>query len=478
MALYYWSISINKLEMGINMAGGSFSHTPANVEVVNTKYRKINTPIPVPKSIPMLEQMYKLESHSMHGQMPVVWDRAEDFQIYDAWGNVWIDFTSTIFVANAGHGNKRIRNALKAVIDKPLLHTYTYASKERIDYLDYLISSTPSQFEKAFLLSAGTEATEAALKLMRLNGEKSGKRRGGMICFNGAFHGRTLGAQMMTGSQPAREWIGYQDPNIHHLPFPYPWEMGDTDPKDFFHNSLNKLLEEKQLDPEKDLCGIMLETFQGWGAIFYPDEFVQEVVRYAHQNGMLVAFDEMQAGFGRTGELFGYMHYGVEPDLLCCGKGASSGLPLAIVLGSSEVMDLPDIGSMSSTHSANPLSCVAGHENLKAMLEDGLVDNSRSLGERFHQELNAIKDRYPEQLKYVMGKGLLAALVFMDVNDNPLSQLCDNISEKAMQRGLLVVHTGRESIKLAPPLSIIEEAMLEGVKVLEECIHDAVEEMR
>jgi 4-aminobutyrate aminotransferase / (S)-3-amino-2-methylpropionate transaminase / 5-aminovalerate transaminase len=458
------------------MAGGSFSHVPIKVDAVNTKYRKINTAIPVPESLPLLEKMYRLESHSMHGQMPIIWDKAEDFQVYDPWGNVWIDFTSTIFVANAGHGNKRIREALKKLLDKPLLHTYTYASQERIDYLEYLISNTPPQFEKAFLLSAGTEATETALKLMRLNGQKSGKRKGGVICFNGAFHGRTMGAQMMTGSVPAREWIGYQDPNIHHLPFPYPWEEGVSDPKEFLYTSLNNLFLEKGLDPDKDLCGIMLETFQGWAGIFYPKEFVQELVRYANQRGILVAFDEMQAGFGRTGKLFGYMHYDVEPDLLCCGKGASSGLPLAIVLGSKEVMDLPDVGSMSSTHSANPLCCVAGHENLKAMLEDGLIENSKNLGFVFHEVLDEMKAKYSQHIKFIFGKGLLAALVFLDENGNPLNNLCDSICEKAMQRGLLVVHTGRESIKLAPPLSITEDALLEGLNVLDECIHDSLED--
>ena len=454
------------------MAGNGFSHQPIKVEKIATKYRTIKTDIPVPESISMLEKMYEIEAQAMHGQLPMVWDRADDFQIYDQWGNIWLDFTSTIFVANAGHGNKRIVKALKEVLDKPLLHTYTYASSERIDYLEYLIKNTPKQFEKAFLLSAGTEATEAALKLMRLNGQKQGKRKGGVICFNGAFHGRTMGAQMMTGNNSAKEWVGYQDPNIHHLNFPYPWEV--ENPKDFFEFEIDKLLKEKDLDPDKDLCGFMLETFQGWGAVFYPKEFVQALMEFAKKYNMLVAFDEMQAGFGRTGKLFGYEHYEVEPDILCCGKGASSGLPLAIVLGLKEIMDLPDVGSMSSTHSANPLVCVAGHQNLKAMLEDGLIDNSKNLGSIFHQRLNEIKNRYPNHLKYVFGKGLLAALIFMDENGKPLSSLCDEISEKAFQKGLLVVHTGRESIKLAPPLSITEEAMLEGLTVIEQCIKESI----
>jgi len=408
----------------------------------------------------------------MHGQYPMIWDRAEDFQVFDKWGNTWIDFTSTIFVANAGHSNKRIVNALKKLLEKPIMHTYTYASHERINYLDYLISHTPKQFEKAFLLSAGTEATEVALKLMRLNGQKKGKKRGGVVCFNGAYHGRTMGAQLMTGNQKAKEWIGFHDKDIHHIDFPYPWTVKNS--REFFKNSINKLIESNSLNAETDLCGFMLETFQGWGAVFYPNEFVQELMIFAKENNMLVSFDEMQAGFGRTGKLFGYEHYKVEPDILCCGKGASSGLPLAIVLGSKEVMDLPDIGSMSSTHSANPLVCVAGHENLKAMFEDGLIDNSKKLGIIFHQKLNQIKDKYPNHLKYVFGKGLVAAIIFIDKEGNALSGLCDKVAEKAFQKGLLIVHTGRESIKLAPPLSINEEAMLEGLEVLEQCIKESI----
>ena len=225
------------------MASHGFSHQPVKVEKIQTKYRTIKTDIPVPQSVPMLEKMYELEAQAMHGQLPMIWDRANDFQIYDQWGNVWLDFTSTIFVANAGHGNKHIVEGLRKVLDKPLLHTYTYASSERIEYLEYLIKNTPKQFEKAFLLSAGTEATEAALKLMRLNGQKQGKRKGGVICFNGAFHGRTMGAQMMTGNNSAKEWAGYQDPNIHHLNFPYPWEI--ENPKYFFESEIEKLLKDK-----------------------------------------------------------------------------------------------------------------------------------------------------------------------------------------------------------------------------------------
>ena len=171
------------------------------------------------------------------------------------------------------------------------------------------------------------------------------------------------------------------------------------------------------------------------------------------------------------------MHYEVEPDLLACGKGASSSLPLSLVLGSKKIMDLPGIGSMSSTHSANPLVCAAGLANMQALIEDGLIDNSKNLGVKFHCILNDLKASFPDHISSIQGVGLLAAVIFNNREGNPLSKLCDLISEKCLQRGLLVVHTGRESIKLAPPLMISEEAMIEGLDVLRQAITDTIKEM-
>jgi len=457
------------------MTNSKFSHLPKKVPVVDTKYRKIITPIPVPESLPLLQRGYQNESRSMHGQMPIIWDRADGFQVYDQWGNKWIDFSSTIFLANAGHGNKRIVSALRKVLDKPLLHTYTYFSDERLSYLEYLIQNTPEQFEKAFLLSSGTEATEAALKLMRLQGRNWGKRRNGIICFDGNWHGRTVGAQLMGANVKQKEWIGYLDRDIYHLPFPYPWvEKAARDPREYFREAIAELIDLEGLNPKHDLCGIMMETFQGWGAVFYPKEFVKEVEIFARENQLLLAFDEIQSGFGRTGELFGYMHYGVRPDIVCCGKGASSSVPLSIVLGAKDVMDLPEIGSMSSTHSANPVACAAGLANLEALLEDGLIDNSRRLGKLLHKELNRIKDRYPAQIGWVQGEGLLAGLILNSSKEISATSLCNQICETSLQRGLILVNTGRESIKIGPPLCINEEGLLEGIQVIESAIQDCL----
>jgi 4-aminobutyrate aminotransferase-like enzyme len=452
------------------MAAHSFSRAPKQVPLVNTANRTIRTAIPTPGTEQVLARLEACESRSMHGQLPLVWDRGEDFSIYDAGGNRWIDFTSTIFVANVGHSNARVTAAMKAAMDRPLFGCYAYANESRANYLEKLIAFAGPPFEKAFLLSAGTEATEGALKLMRMNGQKEGKRRRGIICIEGNWHGRTLGAQMMSSNLSQREWIGYQDADIHHIPFPYPWVLNVKTPEAFLDEGL-AALGQRGIDLSQDVCGFMLETFQGWGAVFYPPEFVQAIERVCRKHGILLAFDEMQAGFGRTGKAFGYQHYGVTPDLLCCGKGMGGGVPLSGVIGRAAIMDLPDVGNMSSTHSANPLVCAAGLAVIEEMESRNLVSETARKGELLFAALGRLQARFPDRISHLLGRGLISAVLFKNPQTGgPDGPFTSKVAELCMQKGLLVVHTGRESIKIGPPLTITDEALLEGVDVLGESI--------
>lgn len=452
------------------MAGYDFSRKPQAVAPVSTAHRKIQTAIPVPGTEAILEKLDHYESRSMHGQLPLVWDRAEDFSVFDSAGNRWIDFTSTIFVANVGHSNPRVTAAMKATLDRPIFSCYAYANPTRALYLEKLLAFAGAPFEKAFLLSAGTEATEAGLKLMRMQGQKQGKRRRGIVCIEGNWHGRTLGAQMMSSNLTQRAWIGYQDADIHHIPFPYPWALEGRSAEAFLDAGLERLAA-TGIDLAQDICGFMLETFQGWGAVFYPEGFVQAIERVCRKHGILLAFDEMQAGFGRTGKAFGYQHYGVTPDLICCGKGMGGGVPLSGVLGRAEIMDLPDVGNMSSTHSANPLVCAAGLAVIEELEERNLVAETARKGELLFAALERLQQRFPERISRLLGKGLIAAVLFRDPQsgaaDGPFTS---RVAERCMQKGLLVVHTGRESIKIGPPLTITDAALLEGVAVLGEAI--------
>lgn len=458
------------------MATHYFSREPLTVPPVATDYRRIHTEIPTPGTRTILERLDACESRSMHGQLPLVWDRAEDFSVFDAAGNRWIDFTSTIFVANVGHSNARVTAAMKAALDKPLYGCYAYANETRARYMEKLVGFAGSPFEKAFLLSAGTEATEAAMKLMRMNGQKQGKRRRGIVCIEGNWHGRTLGAQMMSSNLAQREWIGYQDADIHHIPFPYPWALNGRSGEDFLDRGLAKLTA-AGLDLSTDICGFMLETFQGWGAVFYPEDFVQAVERLCRKYSILLAFDEMQAGFARTGRKFGFEHYGVTPDLICCGKGMGGGVPLSGVLGRAEIMDLPDVGNMSSTHSANPLVCAAGLAVIEEIEGRNLVAETARKGDLLFEALGGLQSRFPNRISRLLGRGLIAAVLFRHpvtgVADGPFTS---RVAERCMQKGLLVVHTGRESIKIGPPLTIPDAALLEGVAVMGEAIAEVAAE--
>ena len=456
------------------MAGYKISRQPQKVPPVATSHRLIQTDIPAPGTADILARLDAFESRSMHGQLPLVWDRAKDFSVYDMAGNRWIDFTSTIFVANVGHSNTKVTMAMRAALDRPLYGCYAYANETRARYLEKLVTFAGTPFEKAFLLCSGTEATEAALKLMRMYGKKLGKRRRGIICIEGNWHGRTLGAQMMSGNIAQREWVGYQDADIHHIPFPYPWVLDGNSGEAFLEIGLKKL-ENSGIDMEQDICGFMLETFQGWGAVFYPESFVQAIEGVCRKFNILLAFDEMQAGFGRTGKAFGFQHYGVVPDLICCGKGMGAGVPLSGVLGRAEVMDLPDVGSMSSTHSANPLVCAAGLAVLEEIEERNLIAETARKGNLLSDALRSLQAQFPDHIFSVLGRGLIAAVLFRDpITGGPDDIFASRVAECCMQKGLLVVHTGRESIKIGPPLTISDEGLMEGIAVFGEAIAEVL----
>ncbi len=454
--------------------GYEFSREPKKVKLVNTKNREIKTEIPCPGTKEILESLDITESRSMHGQIPIVWDSAKGSNIYDLKGNKFIDFTSAIFFSNVGHSNDRVTKAIKDMLSKPILGCYAYANEVRAKYLEKLICFCGDNFEKAFLLSSGTETTEAALKLMRMSGQKKKKKRLGVIAFENNWHGRTLGAQMMSGNPIQKEWIGYKDKDIHHLPFPYPWIVDENEGESFFQKSIQKLIEDG-VDPSKDLCGVILETFQGWGAVFYPSSFVKAIKDFCIEHNLVLTFDEMQAGFARTGKAFGYQHYDVEPDLLCCGKGMGNGYPLSGVIGKKEIMDLPEVGNMSSTHSANPMACAVGLAVLDEIEDKNLISESLRKGNILKTKLNELKDKSSNRISYILGEGLISAILFQDpVKNTPDSEIASKIALKCYEKGLLVVHTGRESIKLGPPLNISDEALEEGINVIIESFEEAI----
>lgn len=424
---------------------------------------EIKTSIPAPGTELTLSKLSQCESRSMHGQLPIVWAKAKDSSVWDIAGNKFIDFTSTIFVANVGHSNSRVIEALQKQFEEGLISSYSYPTEVRARYLEKLVKFAGNGFEKAFLLSAGTEAMDAVVKLIKMHGQKIGKRRSGIVSFSGNWHGRTMGAQLLSTNYAQKEWIGFHDSDIQYMSFPFPWVVGEESGKEFFESELARL-QNLGIDFSKDIAGFVLETFQGWGALFYPRTFVLALFEFAKTNGILVAFDEMQSGFSRTGRNFGFEHYQVKPDLIACGKGMGGGFPVSGVLGRAEIMDLPSVGNMSSTHSAGPLACAAGLAVLEEIEEKKLTERSAILGQILHSKLNEIKHRFSNNIASIQGKGLIAAVIF---SGQTAAELASRVCIKAMENGLVLVHTGRESIKIGPPLVIEESALLEGLEIFE-----------
>ncbi len=446
----------------------SYNLTPAEVPTLETKYRRITTKLPVPESLPIFEKLGCSEPKSMMGQPPIVWDKAEGFLVEDRWGNRWIDWSSGVLITNAGHGRKEIRDALKEAIDKPLISSYVFVHEKRGELTEMLQALAPDPEDyQVFLLSTGSEAVENAIKLARTYAiEKHGKNKRYIVSFKNAFHGRTLGSQLAGGMDKLKTWIVGEGDTFAQVPFPDGYKNEDTS-FDLFLSSLEKL------DISGDeIAGIITESYQGVGPDFLPVEYAQKMQDFCKEYDIISIYDEVQAGFGRSGKMFTYEHYGVTPDLIVCGKGISSSLPLSAVIGRKKVMDLYAPGSMTSTHSASPLPVVAAVENLKIIHSENLVEKSRVLGELLKKELDRIVKKYPDRLGCLHARGLVAGIqVVKSGTKEPDAQTAQDINEKCFHKGLLMfapVGIAGECIKIAPPLIISEEALIEGTRVLEE----------
>lgn len=469
----------------MTVAGKLYGLEPREVPRVNTRFRRIVTKIPVPESIPILKTLHDCEPVSMQGQPPIVWDRAEGFHVHDRWGNMWLDWSSGVLVANAGHGRKEIIDAIVAQAQHGLLHSYCFPNEPRarlVRRLSELANSAIAKIAgqgrpayKVFLLTTGAETTENAIKLARTYGRKvGGPRKIAIVSFERAFHGRTLGAQQIGGIPALKEWIGNLDPDFVQVPFPDGFRTTDTS-FDLFLRTLKA----KGFGPER-IAGVITETYQGGGADFAPKEYMQALAAWCREHDILLMLDEVQAAFGRTGTFWGFEHYGIAPDIICCGKGITSSLPLGCVIGREDVMGLYGPGEMTSTHSGNPVCCAAALANLDVIEHQGLVENALVVGELLHVELNRLKERFPKHIGAVHGKGLVAGVMMVKPGTKePDGELAFQVVRRSFEKGLLFfspVGFGGATVKVAPPLCITAEAVREGAEVLGEAIAESIQQ--
>lgn len=351
---------------------------------------------------------------------PLTVKKAKGCYVYDEKNTPYLDFTSSIFTANVGHGNKAVLKAIKRAINKPLIHAYGFNTIEKENYIRALREYSGNR--EVFLCSTGSESIEWAIQLVQKWNELN-KIKGTIYGLKGGFHGKTLGSRALVNDLP--EVVGIKP--LKFLP--------------------------------DDMAGLFIETYQGWSGRFHDAEYIGQLCRICKQRNILVVFDEMQSGFGRTGRFWGYNWYGVEPDIICCGKAMGGGYPLSAVLAKAEIMDLGS--DMSTTHSGNPLSCTVGLAVLKEIERQRLVERSYNMGLGLHTYLLNLSGRHDIE---VNGYGLMAGVIFPD------KDRADAVCEYCFMNRLLVVKTGKSGVKLAPPLTITENELIKGLNIFKEAV--------
>jgi len=439
---------------------------------VESAFRRIATPLPVPESLPLLETLRRLEPLAMQGQLPVVWDRAEGFQVFDKWGNRWIDWSSGVVVANAGHGRKEIIEAVRKQAEASLLTNFAFPAEPRARLLEKLAAILPEPLKKILLLTTGSETIELAIKLCRMWGLKNGGRHKHVIVsFHNAFHGRTLGAQQAGGIASLKQWIVNPDPGFVQIPFPDGWRTRHTSFETFEHELRNAGVE------PANVAGVIMETYQGGSAAFAPAEYMQALKQWCVGHRALLVLDEIQAGFGRCGTLFGFEHYRMVPDLACFGKGISSSLPLSALAGRADVMDLLPPVSMTTTHAGNPVCCAAALASIELILAEDLAGNAKRMGGILQGELAALREQIP-RIGRVEGKGLVAGVACVKQgSQEPDGDLARRVVERSMEKGVLMftpVGYGGATIKICPPLVITEPALRDSLGAFAEAFAECL----
>jgi 4-aminobutyrate aminotransferase/(S)-3-amino-2-methylpropionate transaminase len=433
---------------------------PIETASIQTRFRCIRTAIPVPESVEAIKRLRAVEPQSMAGMPPIIWDQAQGFLVRDRFGNQWIDLSSGIVLANVGHAHPRILDAIRKQLDAGLIYTYAYPNDLRRQLLERLVELALPALKKAIVFSAGTEATECAISLMRKHGFSLSAEKVGILSFEQSYHGRTLSARMAGG--PPGLIDGLRRESVFQFQLPRPGSPES--------NGFEADLKARQIDPTK-IAGIIFESIPGWTTTLYPREYVSALMRWAASHYILVTADEVQAGMGRTGRWFAFEHYGITPDLIACGKGLTSSLPVSAVIGRREIMDLAGPGEMSSTFGGNPVCVAAALANLDVLRDEKLVEKSDSLGKQLGEMLAAVAQRHQPYVRCLNGQGLFYSIHLKDpVTGESLNDLCDEIAMECIRRGVMLFVTGRGFLKIVPPLTIDPDALFEAVGVIREAM--------
>ncbi len=370
----------------------------------------------------------------LYQRFPVTIEKGVGAHVWDVDGKEYIDCMGGYGVAIVGHQNKRVTKAIKEQVDKIItVHSSLY-NKTREEFLKTLIGLAPKGLTQVHLNNSGAEAIEAAIKFAR---KFTGKK--GMVAMKGSYHGKSLGALSLTFNPKYKKAF---EPLVEKVSFA---SFGDIE-------SLRSTIDE-------DTAFVILEPIQGESGInVAPDGFLQEVRKVCDEKGILLIFDEIQAGLGRTGRLWACDHWNTAPDILCLAKGIAGGVPMGATLVRPDILASMSKGEHSSTFGGNPLSCAAGIATLQALTQDGLIENSEKMGKLFREGLEKLKEKH-SIIREIRGKGLMIGVELkFEVKD---------ILMNLIKEGILMLYSGRNILRILPPLVISKEDITKVLQTLD-----------
>jgi len=418
-----------------------------------------------------VEEDHQFVSPSYTRYYPLVAEKGEGFIVEDVDHNRYLDFTAGIATCSTGHCHPKVVEAILRQAQKLIHMSGTdFYYRPQIALAKKLSQLFPGQGPaKVYFGNSGTEGIEAAIKLARYH-----TRRQHFIAFLGGFHGRTLGALSLTGSKVTqRKRFAPLMPGVVHAPYGYcyrcPYNLNPESCATDCAEWIEQVLFRTILPPE-EVAGIVVETIQGEGGYVVPPPlFHTRLSQLARKYDILYIVDEVQSGMGRTGKMFAIEHYGVQPDIVVTAKGIASGLPLGVMIASSQIMDW-EPGSHASTFGGNPVACEAALATIE-LLENGLMQNAADVGAYLLDNLRKLQTRHP-LIGEVRGMGLMIGIELVEDPETktPAIQARDTIIYRCFEKGLLILGCGLSTLRLAPPLIISRHEADVALSILEECL--------
>ena len=414
----------------------------------------------------IIERQEAVFTPALHLYYPMAISKGEGSYVFATDGRRYLDFSSGLAVLNIGHCHPHVMAALQAQLGA-FWHTGgVYHNETTIGAAERLVAITPAGLDKVFFSNSGAEAIDGALKLAR---HVTGRQ--GIIAFSGAFHGRTFGAISVTTSS-ARYRSRYHPllPSVFQAPYPYclrcPLGKKIEDCAlaclDYLHATLERIV------AAEEVAALLIEPVLGEGG-YYPAlrEFLQGLRSICDRHGILLIFDEVQSGMGRTGAWFAAQHSGVVPDIMTVAKGIASGLPLSAVVARRELMDRWPSGAHGTTFGGNPLACAAAIATIEVIEGERLLEKTSLSGERIIARLRQLQQEYPV-IADVRGFGHMIGIELVNDLGVPDSAVCTKVIDHCLEKGIILIPCGlnRNVIRFAPPLNATEAQIDEALAVL------------